>query len=217
MRVKNMMKYNGLYWLAFAPLIKRSVKRRFGAELARRSIKNGRTEYKKLLAAADPIGDGNPMAMNAYFAYVFVGAWLGSGKEIPANAMGEVMADVLGVMKPFFALTDLNRTPKKWEHDMKKYEKWCEKHDAAKNYPTAWKVNFDESRHKVGSFYYFSACPICATLKRLGLSEIMPGLCATDEIMFRCQHGVLHRDHTIAGGADICDYWVVGDKTKNAE
>ena len=211
------MKYNGIYWLAFAPLIKRSVKRRFGSELARRSVKNGRAEYKKLLAAADPIGDGNPMAMNAYFAYVFVGAWLGSGREIPAREMANVMADVLGAMRPFFALTDLNRKPRKWLNDMKKYARWCENHDAERKYPTAWKVNFDESRHRDGSFYYFSACPICSTMNRLGLSEIMGGLCATDEIMFRFQHGVLHRDHTIADGDDICDYWVVGDKVENPQ
>ena len=45
----------------------------------------------------------------------------------------------------------------------------------------------------------------------------MPALCATDEVMFRLQHGRLLREHTIAGGDGICDYWVVGDKIKEAK
>ena len=45
----------------------------------------------------------------------------------------------------------------------------------------------------------------------------MPALCATDEVMFRLQHGNLYREHTIARGEGICDYWVVGDKIKHPE
>lgn len=43
----------------------------------------------------------------------------------------------------------------------------------------------------------------------------MPALCSTDEVMFRLQHGKLYREHTIAKGEGICDYWIVGDKVKN--
>ena len=42
----------------------------------------------------------------------------------------------------------------------------------------------------------------------------MPALCATDEVMFRLQHGKLCREHTIANGDGVCDYWIVGDKVK---
>jgi len=44
----------------------------------------------------------------------------------------------------------------------------------------------------------------------------MPALCATDEVMFRLQHGRLFREHTIANGDGICDYWIIGDRAKNA-
>ena len=43
----------------------------------------------------------------------------------------------------------------------------------------------------------------------------MPALCATDEVMFRLQHGRLYREHTIANGESVCDYWVVGDKIRD--
>ncbi|MBR1384736.1 MAG: hypothetical protein IJ555_13165, partial [Ruminococcus sp.] len=64
------MKYVGIYWTLFAPLIKKSITKRYSKELAETSIKKGKQEYRRLLAKADDLGKGNPMASNAYFAYV---------------------------------------------------------------------------------------------------------------------------------------------------
>jgi hypothetical protein len=94
---------------------------------------------------------------------------------------------------------------------MRKYAVWFAAH--GKDYPVNWHVNFDESRHQDGSFYYFTRCPICEFCQRECISELMPALCSTDEVMFRLQHGKLYREHTIANGDGLCDYWIVGDKT----
>ncbi|MBR1812117.1 MAG: L-2-amino-thiazoline-4-carboxylic acid hydrolase [Clostridia bacterium] len=206
------MKYVGIYWSLFAPMIKRSITKRFDQELADISIKRGKSEYRRLLSRADDLGPGNPMAMNAYFAYVFAAAWLGSGKKISPAEMGEVMTDVLtsSLLRTVFGMTDLNKKPKKWYKDMKKYEAWYEKN--GKDYPVNWVVNFDETLHTEASYYYFTRCPICEFCEREGIEELMPALCATDEVMFRLQHGMLHREHTIANGDGVCDYWVTGDK-----
>ena len=112
------MKYVGIYWTLFAPLMKKSIRKRFSKELADRAIRQGKSEYRGLLSRADDLGPGNPMAMNAYFAYVFAGAWLSSGKEITPNEMALVMTDVLesGLLRTVFGMTGMNRTPKKWEH-----------------------------------------------------------------------------------------------------
>jgi len=210
-----MLKYNGFYWGLFAPIMKKSISERFGKDLAETAIRKGKKEYRKLLAEADDLGKGNPMAMNAYFAYVFAGAWLGSGKKIKPDDMGLVMTDVLEsrFMRFVFGLTDINRQPKKWYNDMKKYDTWFKKN--GEKYPVNWNVRFDNSKHRDGSYYYFTRCPICEFCKRKGISELMPALCKTDDVMFRLQHGKLYRKHTIAGGDSVCDYWVVGDKLKN--
>ncbi|MBR1710352.1 MAG: L-2-amino-thiazoline-4-carboxylic acid hydrolase [Clostridia bacterium] len=211
------MKYKGIYWTLFAPMMKKSITRRFDKDLAEKAIRQGKKEYQRLLAKADDLGPGNPMATNAYFAYVFAGAWLGSGKKISPDQMALVMTDVLEsrLLRTVFGMTDLNKAPKKWEQDMRKYEAWFNAH--GHDYPVNWNVSFDESRHSTGSFYYFTRCPICEFCNREGISELMPALCSTDEVMFRLQHGKLHREHTIAGGDAICDYWIVGDRTKEAE
>ena len=211
------MKYVGIYWTLFAPLMKRSITQRFGQELAEEAITNGKDEYKRLLSRADDLGPHNPMAMNAYFAYVFAGAWLGSGKKIIPEEMALVMTDVLesGLLKTVFGLTDMNWAPKKWEKDMRKYEKWFKKH--GREYPVNWNVKFDETLHRDGSYYYFTRCPICEFCEREGIAELMPALCSTDEVMFSLQHGKLHREHTIAKGDGVCDYWIVGDRVKDAK
>ena len=116
------MKYVGIYWTLFAPMIKRSITDRFGKEMAEKAIKSGKSEYRRLLERADDLGPGNPMAMNAYFAYVFAAAWLGSGKKISPAEMGEVMTDVLtsSLLRTVFGMTDLNKKPKKWYKDMER-------------------------------------------------------------------------------------------------
>ena len=208
------MRYSGIYWTVFAPMMKKSISRRFGREMAEKAIRNGKAHYRQLLSRADDLGPGNPMAGNAYFAYAFASAWLGSDREITPDEMGQVMRDVLEskIMRTVFGMSDLNRTPKKWEQEMRNYDAWFSKH--GKDYPVNWHVHFDEERHKEGSFYYFTRCPICEFCEREGISELMPALCATDEVMFRLQHGKLHREHTIADGDEICDYWITGDRTK---
>jgi len=123
------MKYVGIYWSLFAPMIKKSIRQRFSVSLAEQSIREGKKEYKRLLPRADDLGPGNPMASNAYFAYVFAAAWLGSGRKITPDEMALVMTDVLEsrFLRTVFGMTDLNRQPKKWYRDMKKYEAWFDK------------------------------------------------------------------------------------------
>ncbi|MBQ9228175.1 MAG: L-2-amino-thiazoline-4-carboxylic acid hydrolase [Eubacterium sp.] len=213
------MQYKGIYWTVFSPLIKKSITARYSAALAEKAIKNGKAAYRGLLSRADELGPGNPMAMNAYFAYVFAAAWLGTDKEITPEGMGEVMTDVLTspLLKTFFGMTDINSKSgaTKWYRDMKKYETWYDKNKDA--YPVNWVVHFDEAVHRDGSYYRFTRCPICEFCKREGIEELMPSLCATDEVMFRLQHGVLHRQHTLARGEGECDYWIVGDQVKDPQ
>ena len=209
------MKYVGIYWMLFAPLMNKRIAKRFDRYLAQHALHRGKAEYRRLLSRADDLGPGNPMAINAYFAYVFAGAWLGSGKKITPDEMALVMTDVREsrLMRTVFGMTNLNRAPKKWYRDMKKYEAWFEKHGT--DYPVNWNVRFNEQLHQDGSFYYFTRCPICEFCKLEGIAELMPALCSTDEVMFRLQHGKLYREHTIAQGDHVCDYWIVGDQVTN--
>lgn len=212
-----MMRYRGIYWHLFAPMMYASIRERYGRGMAERSIRNGKREYRGLLSRADDLGPGDPLAMNAYFAYVFAAAWLGSGKEIPPEGMADVMTDVLTspLVSTYFRMTDLNKDGKKWYRSMRRYETWLQKHGSGDL--AHWEVHFDEGLHRDGSYYYFTRCPICEFCAREGIGELMPALCGTDRVMFRLQHGVLHREHTLAAGGPVCDYWIVGDKIEDPQ
>ena len=54
------MKYIGIYWTLFAPMIKKSIAKRFGKALAEKSIKSGKAEYRGLLSRADDLGRAIP-------------------------------------------------------------------------------------------------------------------------------------------------------------
>lgn len=50
------MQQNGLYWALFAPMIKSSIRNRYGKDLAERAIKNGKAEYRTLVSEAPELG-----------------------------------------------------------------------------------------------------------------------------------------------------------------
>ena len=75
-----------------------------------------------------------------------------------------------------------------------------------------WDFNFDDSKHKDGSYYHFTRCPIAAFCKEYGYEEINPVLCNIDFITMSMMHSRLIRKYTVAEGAGIRDYWTVGNK-----
>lgn len=44
---------------------------------------------------------------------------------------------------------------------------------------------------------------------------MLPIMCDIDYKTAALMHAKLHRDHTLAGGGEVCDYWFVGDKVEN--
>ena len=40
----------------------------------------------------------------------------------------------------------------------------------------------------------------------------MPLFCELDQVMIALQHGVLHRQQTLASGGEFCDYYITGNQ-----
>lgn len=47
-----------------------------------------------------------------------------------------------------------------------------------------------------------------------GYLDLLPLCCEMDHIVIEKRKAVLHREQTLATGGEMCDYWIVGDKTK---
>lgn len=206
------MKYKSFYWNFFKPCLKKSVAKRLGDERAKQVLMKGKSEYRRLCEEAPDIGKGNPYALNAYFAYVYIGLWLGADGELTSDTMAEIMGESLEFVSPLFKIINFNKPSGvrlAREILFGDYLKWYNKH--GKDYPDTW-IPVGDSENRAGLYYELHSCPICKFCKSQGISEIMPPLCEMDNMMFKMMHGKLTRHQTIASGGSMCDYWVVGDK-----
>lgn len=207
------MKYNGLYFWLFKGPMKQVLAEQYGKQYAHDIMKRSKPLYRKLVREAPDLGSDNPMAYNELFALAFVAPYIASGKKISPEAIQEMMRRSLYHVKWYFARTDLNTDWGKAENkkSIMQYMRWYTPEKEAK-YPTSFKVDLVGQPYEGACYYRITRCPICAYCKKLGVEELMPLLCDLDHVMIQLQHGVLHRQQTIASGGDFCDYFITGDR-----
>ena len=58
-----------------------------------------------------------------------------------------------------------------------------------------------------------SGCPLADYAKKNGYMDLLPHMCAVDQLVPELFHAKLIRTHTCALGSDSCDYWYVGDQS----
>ena len=209
------MKYNGFFYAMFAPTMKKVIAGRYGKEYARELMKKSKAVHRQLVEQADDIGDDNPMAYNELFALAFVAPYIASEKKISPETVQEMMRQGLYHVKWFFSRTNLNTPKGKMENkkSILKYMKWYTP-DREARFPTSFKVDLEGQPYEGACYYRITRCPICTYCDKLGVRELMPLLCDLDKVMIHLQHGVLHRQHTLADGGEYCDYFITGDQEK---
>lgn len=89
-------------------------------------------------------------------------------------------------------------------------KKWVDEHPQYKDY--TWDFNFDESKPEYGVYYHFTRCPLNTFARKYGFLEILPVMCNIDFLAANLMHAILYREHTLATGGKMCDYWFVGDE-----
>lgn len=209
------MKYNGIYFMLFRGTMKKVLVEKYGKDYASEIMAKSKQVYRRLVEQADDIGNDNPMAYNELFALVFAAPYVASDKKIPPETVQEMMRRALYHVKWYFARTDLNTEKGKNENkrSVVKYFKWYTP-EKEKLYPTSFKVDFVGQPHEGACYYRITRCPICRYTEKLGIKELMPLFCELDHVMIKLQHGVLHREQTLAAGGEYCDYYITGDKER---
>ena len=212
-----MMEYTGKYWNMFVPLLKKSLKKRYGKAYTEELLQKTDTEYRDMLKRADDIGKDNPMASNLYECPIFLAVWKAADGKISVDDLREISREILAT--PFLKVMGLfinaNKESgiKKIESMMVKDATRLDEHPQYQEY--SWDFNFDKNRHKDGFYYHFTKCPLNTFARREGYLEVLPVMCDIDHITAGLMHAKLHREQTLASGGSVCDYWFVGDKMKN--
>ncbi len=214
-----MLKYTGKYWNVLSPLVRRSIKRHYGKDFADRIMKKAKSEYKAMLGRMDDIGADNPMASNVYMSFIFFAVYRVADGMITIEALRTIAHEIME-WKPL-KITGLFMNANKpggissIRKMMLKNAEWLDRHPQYKKY--SWDFNFDDNKHRDGYYYHFTQCPLNNFARREGLIDVLPVMCDIDFLTAGLMHATLHREHTLAGGGKICDYWYYGDKLKDPQ
>lgn len=212
-----MMKYKGTFIKLFPIMLKKYMVEQYGKGVTRKAFKGAPSIYREMLAGCDDIGSDNPMAGNIYMCFVLLAIWKAADGAIDSDSYRVVIRKLMKsrLIRKMKGGKDLNKPDdmeavKKHFHEM---QEWADAHPEYRD--KTWDFNFDENKHRDGSYYHFTRCPIEAYARKNGFLEILPVCCEIDHLITELSHGVLIREQTLATGGDMCDYWIVGDRVKD--
>ncbi|MCR4743365.1 MAG: L-2-amino-thiazoline-4-carboxylic acid hydrolase [Treponema sp.] len=214
-----MMPYKGIYLKVITFLVKKPMKEEFGSELTKKVLKASPAIYKDLLSKVEDIGQDNPMAANIYMCFVFFAIWRAGQGSLTLEGMRNVTRKMMAAKMAQKMIAGRNMNiPEDYAKGRAKMERakaWADEHPEYKD--KTWDINFDDTKHKDGYFYYFTRCPINDFARKYDFMDILPVCCELDHLITQANHGVLIRDYTLAQNGALCDYWLVPDQIKNPQ
>lgn len=212
------MKYNAFIFKVLSSRLEKYLSEYYDKSELKEWVTKAKPIYKELLFDMRDVSDQDPMGNNITTSFVVIALWLASDRKITPENMSKAFEKTVDmkILHWIFGHIDMNTEKgiRTFGNMMHKNAKWAQEHP---EYPNTWRFRFNESLHKDGFYYNFTYCPIAAFCKKHGYEEINPVLCNIDFITMSMMHSVLHRDHTIAAGGEICDYWTVGDEVENPQ
>lgn len=214
-----MLKYKGTFITMFPIMMKKFMVEQYGRKVTKEAFKKAPAIYRDMLSKVSDIGSENPMAGNIYMAFVFMAIWKAADGKIDTDSYRTVVRNFLtkSFARKFIGKSDMNNPEDvlKAKAKFRRNQAWADEHPQYRD--KTWDFNFDESRHKDGSFYYFTRCPLNDFAREYGYIEVLPVCCELDYILTEASHGKLIREYTLAEGGPICDYWIVPDKMENPQ
>lgn len=208
------MKYTNKYWKLLIPFMKKSLNKRYGKEYTKELVEKADGIYRDMLNRMDDVGEDNPMATNIYECLVVLAIWKAADGKISVNDLREICVGIMSmpVLKVVGLFINGNKKSgvRKFSKMIHKDAAWLDEHPEYK--AASWDFNFDETKHDKGFYYHFTQCPLNNFARREGCLEVLPVMCDVDFLTAKLMHFKLHREHTLASGGKVCDYWYVGDK-----
>ena len=138
--------------------------------------------YRQMLEKTDDIGADNPIAGNIYMAFVFLAIWKAAEGAISVDSLRAVSRAFMArpIVQKIVGGKDLNR-PEDMRAMKTKFHKMQEWADAHPQYrDRTWDFNFDEAKHRDGSYYHFTRCPLEKFARENGFLEVLPVACGLD-------------------------------------
>ncbi|MBQ3919448.1 MAG: L-2-amino-thiazoline-4-carboxylic acid hydrolase [Oscillospiraceae bacterium] len=202
--------------------IRRYLKRHYRREM--RSIIARAERIRPKLAKRAPYigGKKNALANNLDMFILFLSYYEASGHRMAGDAIDEIIDDIYRHLRFLDIFMDINRRPfliLLRNCLYKSYLRYAEKvrqKQSKGEWLASWGMSVDPDKTDEGFAFTLIGCPIAEYGKKYGYTELIPHMCALDHAYAKLLHAKLIRTHTVALGADSCDYWYVPDKSRTA-
>ena len=197
--------------------IMRYLKKHYPCEMKRIIARAKRIRPKLAKRAPDIGGKENILAGNLDMFILFLSYYEASEHRMDGAAIDEIIDDVYSRLRPLSIFMNINDSlllsvlRKYLYGSYGRYARKVRKKRAENKWLDTWGMVVDPNKTDVGFAFTLVGCPIAEYAKKFGYEELMPHLCALDHAYAR-----LIRTHTVATGADSCDYWYVPDKSRTA-
>lgn len=203
------MKYVGMpldMWLLFGLSFQRNLAAVFGLRPSESKtvMKKAKQKYKQIIANLPAFEKGDRFRMNIVSCAMLSAVVLCMPKRPTVDQLTVFYrtAMMTGPVKWFCRMSGKKKFTPKDVDSMKKTAAFR----AADRNPYSW--NMDYLPYSDGSGYEarFTQCGICTLMKELGLSDLVPAMCALDYSMSEAGGAsTFVRQHTLASGGPYCD------------
>ena len=172
--------------------------------------------------APDMGGKENPLAGNLDMFLLFLSFYEATGHRMSGEAIDEIIEDLYRQMKWMGGLLNINRKlvvsvlRSYLYKSYTKYSNQVKEKQAKGEWMDTWGMLVNPDNKKEGFAFTLVGCPLVEYAKKYGYMELMPHMCALDHTYAKLMHAKLIRTHTVATGADSCDYWYVPDQSMTA-
>lgn len=203
------MKYVGMpldMWLLFGSSFQRNLAAVFGMgpSESKTVMKKAKLKYKQIIANLPAFEKSDRFRMNIVSCAMLSAVVLCMPKRPAVDQLTVFYRNAMmtGPVKWFCRMSGKKKFTPKDVDSMKKTTVFR----AADRNPYSW--NMDYLPYSDGSGYEarFTQCGICTLMKELGLSDLVPAMCALDYTMSEAGGAsTFVRQHTLASGGPYCD------------
>lgn len=208
-------------------LIKHAIKKYLRKHFPREEkviLKRAEEIFPKLVAKAPNIGGKeNSLASNLEMFLLFLSYYEATDHRMAGEAIDEIIADLYNSVKWLNGLMNINKKGilstlrNALYKSYRKYAQLVKKKRAKGEWLETWGMIVDPNESSEGFAFTLVGCPIADYAAKYGYMDLMPHMCALDHTYAKLMHAKLIRTHTVATGADSCDYWYVPDQSETAK
>ncbi|MCR5061462.1 MAG: L-2-amino-thiazoline-4-carboxylic acid hydrolase [Saccharofermentans sp.] len=173
--------------------------------------------------APDMGGKENTLAGNLDMFLLFLSFYEATDHRMAGEAVDEIIEDLYKHLKWAGLFLNINRKPvlsALRNYLYKSYTKYAElvsQKQSQGEWLETWGMCVNPDNKTEGYAFTLVGCPLVAYAQKYGYMDLIPHMCALDHAFAKLMHAKLIRTHTVATGADSCDYWYVPDKSRTAE